>query len=74
MKSQQAVVTLNDTKCELNKKSDPDKIRAIVTIPTSPNKTELLRFFGIINYLGKFVSRLATEENNLRQLLGKNAD
>ena len=88
-KLQQAGVTLNETKCEFNKKSvkflghiidetgiqaDPDKTRAIVNFPTPTNKTELRRFFGIINYLGKFSPRLATETNHLRQLLGKDSD
>ena len=88
-KLQQAGVTLNDTKCKFNKKSvkflghiidktgiqaNPDKTRAIVNFPTPTNKTELRRFFGIINYLGKFSPRLATETNHLRQQLGRDSD
>ena len=84
-KLQQTVVTLNDTKCEFNKKTvkplghiinetdiqaNPYKTRAILNFPTPTNRTELSRFFGIINYLGKFSPRLDTETNHLRQLLG----
>ena len=84
-KLQQAGVTLNDTKCEFNKKTvkplghiinetdiqaNPYKTRAILNFPTPTNRTELSRFFGIVNYLGKVSPRLDTETNHLRQLLG----
>ncbi|CAB4040233.1 Transposon Ty3-G Gag-Pol poly [Paramuricea clavata] len=53
-------------------KPDPRKIEAILKMPTPTSKTELQRFLGMINYLGKFLPNLSKETAPLRQLLEKN--
>jgi hypothetical protein len=52
-------------------KPDPRKIEAILKMPTPSSKTELQRFLGMINYLGKFLPNLSKETAPLRQLLEK---
>ena len=52
-------------------KPDPRKIEAILKMPTPTSKTELQRFLGMINYLGKFLPNLSKETAPLRQLLEK---
>jgi len=84
-----AGVTLNESKCEFSKSevkflghvinskgihADPDKTKAIINFPTPNNKKELRRFFGIVNYLGKFSPAIASKTSCLRQLLGKDCD
>ena len=54
-------------------KPDPRKIEAILKMPTPSSKTELQRFLGMINYLGKFLPNLSKETAPLRQLLEKDA-
>lgn len=34
---------------------DPDRIKSIVDFPEPPNKTELQRFLGIINFTARFI-------------------
>ncbi|CAB4011562.1 Transposon Ty3-I Gag-Pol poly [Paramuricea clavata] len=84
---QDAGLTLNE-KCEFSKESikflahviddlgihiDPDKTTAIAKFPTPKNVTELQRFLGMVNHVGKFVPRLADLNEPLRQLLHKDA-
>ena len=52
-------------------KADPEKIEAILQMPSPQDKTELRRFMGMINYLGKFVPNLSDITALLRQLLEK---
>ena len=52
-------------------KPDPRKIEAILQMPTPANKTELQRFLGMINYLGKFLPNISKETAPLCQLLEK---
>ena len=88
-KLRRAGVTLNAEKCEFNRrtvkflghiidregiKADPDKIRAITSFDAPKNRKELRRFFGMINYLGKFTPTLATDSQRLRKLLGKECE
>ena len=40
-------------------KIDPKKCSAIVDIPMPTNKTELQRFLGMMNYIGKFIPNLS---------------
>ena len=40
-------------------KADPEKIKAITEMKTPENITELQRFLGMINYVGKFLPNLA---------------
>ena len=79
-------ITLNPDKCEFRKQEvkflghlingqgihvDPEKTRAIREFDAPTNKKELRRFFGMINYLGKFSPTLAQDTTVLRQLLKK---
>ena len=36
-------------------KSDPSKVRAVEEMPFPKDKSALLRFFGIVNYMSKFI-------------------
>lgn len=80
-----AGITLNQEKCKLSKlrikflsqiisengmQANPEKIKAILE-HSPPNTKEPQRFFGIVNYLGKFSPSLANSASSLRQLLLK---
>ena len=77
-------VTLNSEKCEFNKASigfvghlinsegiraDPAKTSAISQMPAPQSLTELRRFMGMVNQLGKFSSKIAEIGQPLRELL-----
>jgi transposase InsO family protein len=83
---QTAGVTLNKAKCQFGKdtitflghvisskgiSADPTKVAAIVNMPTPSNVTELRRFMGMVNQLGKFTSDIAELSKPLRELLSK---
>ena len=83
---QNAGVTLNKDKCEMNKTSlnflghvvgkngispDPDKISAIEEYPAPTDVSELRRFLGMANQLGKFTPEMANMTQSLRELLRK---
>ena len=53
--------------------ADPEKTRAIGHFPTRTTVTELQRFMGMVNQLGKFVPGLADINAPLRQLLRKDS-
>ena len=55
----------------LVKFQDPMKVEAIIDMPIPSNKSELQRFLGMINYMGKFIPNLAKETSPLRLLLKK---
>ena len=78
---QDAGVTLNSEKCQFNKRSirflghiidehgiraDPDKTAAVRNMPTPTTITELRRFMGMVNQLGKFSHRIAQISQPLR--------
>ena len=80
-----AGLTLNE-KCEFSQRSvkflghvidadgirpDPEKVEAITRYPAPTNVTELQRFFGMVNFLGKFIPGMAHKTEPLRQLLRK---
>ena len=82
---QEAGLTLND-KCEFSKQkisflgyiidhtglqADPEKTSAITEFPAPTNITELQRFMGMVNQLGKFIPGLAEITEPMRQLLRK---
>lgn len=84
-KLMEAGITLNN-KCEFFKQrirflgyivdssgrhADPDKTSAITEFPAPTNLTELQRFMGMVNQLGKFVPALADMTEPMRQLLRK---
>ena len=79
-------VTLNGDKCEFSKtqlkflghlvdqngiQADPEKTAAIVKMKPPENVTELRRFMGMVNQLGKFSKNLAEISRPLRELLSK---
>ena len=81
---QAAGVTLNKEKCEFNKTSltflghsidekgispDPHKTAAISKMASPKSTTELRRFMGMVNQLGKFSPRLAELSKPMRELL-----
>ena len=88
-KLQEAGVTLNPEKCEFMKpaitfvghtitksgiSADPEKVRAITDMPQPQDVSDVRRFNGMINQLGKFSSRLAELSAPLRALMSdKNA-
>ena len=80
----EAGVTLNADKCEFAKSevkfldhvidkegigADPDKTSAIVKLNATTNVTELRRFLGMVNQLGKFSPRISEISQPLRELL-----
>ena len=84
-KLQAAGITLNKEKCQfsctevkflghlINEdgiQADPEKTSAIRDFATPTSQRQLRRFFGLVNYLGKFSAKLAQLTPNLRQLLG----
>ena len=79
-------ITLNPQKCEFAKHSitflghvldeksvhpDPEKTRAIEQMNPPRNVSEVRRFLGIVNQLGKFSHRLADLSQPLQELLKK---
>ena len=88
LRLQRAGLTLNIQKCEFLQgrlkflghivdaqgvHADPEKTRAIGHFPTPTTVTELQRFMGMVNQLGKFVPGLADINAPLRQLLRKDS-
>lgn len=84
---QGAGVTLND-KCEFSKtrikflgqiiqasgvSADPDKVSAVRAMKEPSNITEVRRFLGMTNHLGKFLPHLAEKTRPLRDLLRKSS-
>ena len=81
---QAAGATLNEKKCEFRKtemkflghvvgrdgiRADPDKTVALVNMEAPNNISELRRFMGMANQMGKFSPRLAELSQPLRELL-----
>ena len=79
-------VTLNAEKCQFDKtkirylgyivdadgiQPDEEKIRAIKEYPAPNDITQLRRFLGMVNHLGKFLENLADKTQPLRELLNK---
>ena len=84
---QRAGVTLNKDKCEFGKEklsflghivdsqgiqADPEKTAAVREMNQPENVSELRRFLGMVNQMGKFVINLAELTQPLRELLKKN--
>ena len=82
-----AGATLNAQKCEFSKttlkilghiidkegiRADPDKTAAVRGMKPPTSVTELRRFMGMVNQLGKFIPNLAQLTQPLRELLSKN--
>ena len=50
---------------------DPDKVRAIHTLPAPTNVTKLQEFLGMVTYLSPFIPGLSTSTASLHELLKK---
>ena len=83
---EEANVTLSPQKCEFSKakltflghvidadgiRADPEKTKAIVNMSSPTSVSELRRFLGMANQLGKFTPNLAQITQPLRELLTK---
>lgn len=83
-KIQRAGVTLNEEKCMFSQKqvtflghlidqngisADPQKTAAITEMDPPTNITEMRRFMGMVNQLGKFSPQIASLSKPLRELL-----
>ena len=55
-------------------KPDPSKVRAVQQMPSPADKPALLRFFGIVNYMNKFIPNLTDLIQPLRELLQKDVE
>ena len=86
MHIEKAGMTLNPQKCEFSKEkltflghvinangitANPEKTKAIVEMTPPTNISELRRFLGMANQLGKFTLKLAEMTQPLRELLSK---
>jgi hypothetical protein len=87
-KCKEAGITLNFPKCKLRVPSivflgeklseqgiepDPEKVSTILDWETPKNVTELQAFFGMLNFVGKFIPNLSARTSALRSLLKKGA-
>ena len=83
-----AGLTLNTQKCEFAKqevkflgqiidgngvRADPDKVAAVTGMPAPTNVSEVRRFMGLVNHLGKYIPHLADKSRPIRELLNKNS-
>ena len=79
-----AGVTLNSDKCKFGRdrvkflghlidregiRANPEKTSAILQMEAPTNVTELCRFLGMVNQLGKFSARISKLSQPLRELL-----
>ena len=87
-KMKETGVTLNE-KCKFSQDSvkflghmiskegiqtDPEKVQAISNFPRPANISELRRFLGMVNHVGKFALHIADTTKPLRDLLKKETD
>ena len=87
--ARQVNLRLNRDKCKIGKERisyvghtfgpngleiSQEKVRAVLEMPEPTNKTELQRFNGVVNYLGKFIPNLSSVNKPLRQLLEKDVE
>ena len=57
-----------------NVKPDPQKVEAIIAMPTPANREDLQRFLGVVTYLSKFIPNMSQKSAPLRQLLQKDVE
>ena len=55
-------------------KPDPQKVEAIIAMPTPANREDLQRFLGVVTYLSKFIPNMSQKSAALRQLLQKDVE
>ena len=53
---------------------DPEKVAAVVDMPTPTCKADLQRALGMVNYMGKFIPNLSSKTTSLRSLLEARTD
>ena len=85
-KLDEAGATLNPEKCEFSKRevkfaghvisedgirSDPEKVESVQGMTTPHNVSDVRRFLGMVNQLGRFIPHLAEKTKPLRDLLSK---
>ena len=83
-KLDEAGTTLNPENCECSKrkvkfaghvisedgiKTDPEKVESVQGTATPQNVSDLQRFFGMVNQLGRFIPHLTEKTKPLRDLL-----
>ena len=86
---QKAGVTLNKEKCEFSKdkvtylgqvisaagvQPDPEKVKAIVEMKEPEDTSDVKRFLGMVNQLGKFSDKLSDLSKPLRELVSPKND
>jgi len=52
-------------------KPHPQKVEAIIAMPTPANREDLQRFLGVVTYLSKFIPNMSQKSAPLRHLLQK---
>ena len=55
-------------------KPDPQKVEAIIALPTPANREDLQRFLGVVTYLSKFIPNMSQKSAPLCQLLQKDVE
>lgn len=79
---------LNLEKCEFRKnevkymghvlshglKIDPEKVRAVLSMPVPENKPDLQTFLGFVQYLGKFMPNMSAVSAPLRKLVEQDSE
>lgn len=53
---------------------DPEKIKAIVSMPSPHNKNDVQRILGVLNYVRRFLPNFSTDTTIIRDLLKKNIE
>ena len=52
-------------------KIDPDEVKAVLEMPSPEDVEEIQRLKGFVNYLAKFLPRLANQMEPIRRLIRK---
>ena len=88
-RAEETDLRFNEEKCKFHKQEvkyvghvfgtdglrpSPDKVQAILNMPAPHDKSSLQRFMGMVNYLPKFIPRLADINKPLRELLEKSVE
>ena len=69
----QDLIFLGDRLTNNGIQPDPNKVSAIIDMPAPESTTDLQRFLGMVNYVGKFIPNLSVKTTALRQLLHKDS-
>jgi len=63
------VTFLGEILSEEGIQADPQKLAAIMEMPTPSCKANIQRLLGMVNYLGKFIPNLSVKTTALKRLL-----